>query len=59
VSDFYTTIVIQEPYWFFWRREVAYRGNCTVWHNVKTGKRATTHVECFLFDLWFKENRRR
>lgn len=38
--------------WLWWRRERAYEGECTVWHEVETGHRASSVIEARLADIW-------
>jgi hypothetical protein len=38
----------------WWRRPVVFRGSCTVWHELETGRRAPTHTELQLCDIWWR-----
>lgn len=44
-------ITIKRGIWPFWFFET-YRGDCTVWHEVKTGKMAGTHLSKRLLEIW-------
>jgi len=35
-----------------WKRERRFFGNCTVWHDAETGRRAGTSMELYLSDEW-------
>lgn len=40
-------------WWFGTRTEVVeYRGECTVWHDANTGRRASSSMEWMLCNIW-------
>jgi hypothetical protein len=50
---------VRKKYWLFGplvSEDVAYRGDCTVWHNADTGHRASTMMESWLCDRWTQFN---
>jgi hypothetical protein len=52
-------IIIIETVGFLWWKKTMrteYEGDVTVWHNVKTGKRASTNREMLLADIAWKAN---
>lgn len=46
-----TEIAVVTGFWR-WRRERRYFGNCTVWHDAETGRRAGTLMEARLHKVW-------
>jgi hypothetical protein len=56
--DWHITVrMTTEPFWWFTKPETfvrTYRGDCTVWHDAHSGKRA--NCEHFLADVWTKAN---
>lgn len=43
-------VTITRGFWL-WRRSVTYRGDCTVFHDIKTGERASGFLEYHLASL--------
>lgn len=44
-----------------WWREISFFGDCTVWHDTKTGSRPSVFVESLLSDFvaWYKHKEKK
>ena len=44
--------------WWFWKKTInrTFEGDCTVWHDIETGRRPGTAIESRLSEMaWLKE----
>jgi hypothetical protein len=44
--------------WLWWRRLRTFEGECTVWHDVETGERASSYLEMRLSEIEWQRRRK-